>query len=103
MAKNSVHRLVDSQAAPLTIARLFGVANTAGGSAGASVSTAVSFVDRYGAGLLPSAGYAVQVMPSQLCFATVTQRTANGFNVVLTPQNSSTTLAAGSFDVTVIA
>ena len=103
MAKNSVHRLVDSQAMALTIARQFGVSNAAGGGAGQSVTTAVSFVDRYGAGLLPAANYVVLASPSQACAATVTGKTQSGFSVVLTPLAATTTLAVGTFDVAVLA
>jgi hypothetical protein len=102
MAKNQVHKLVDSVAMPITIARQFSVANASGGSNGVAVTTAVSFVDRYGVGLLPAANYVVQVMPSQACFPTVTNKTATGFNVVLTPL-PTVTLGIGTFDVTVIA
>jgi hypothetical protein len=107
VAKNSVHRLVDnSQAMGLTIARQFGIANAAG-SAGATVSTAVSFVDRYGTGLLPAGGlYVVQVMPSQACYISVNSKTSSGFNVVLIPSapgGVNASIAAGTFDVTVIA
>jgi hypothetical protein len=73
------------------------IANAAGGSAGATVTTAVSFPSG-----LPAA-YFVQVVPSQACFATVTSKTATGFNVVLTPTGSGVTLAAGTFDVMVLA
>jgi hypothetical protein len=65
MAKNSVHKLVDSQAVTLIIARQFNIANAAGGGAGASVSTAVNFQDRFGSGLLPGNAYCVHVTPSQ--------------------------------------
>ena len=78
-----------------------GVANAAGGSAGAAVTTAITFEDAFGNGLLPSA-YTAYVMPSQNCFATISSRTATGFNVILTPSPSTATLQAGSFDVSVI-
>jgi hypothetical protein len=101
MSKNQIHRLVDSQAMPITIARQFSVANAAGGGNGQAVTTPVSFVDRFNQPLLPQ-NYVVQVMPSQSCFVTITGKTMSGFNVVLTPL-STVTLAAGTFDVTVIA
>jgi hypothetical protein len=101
MAKNSVHKLVDSQSMPITIARTFSVANAAGGSNGAAVTTAVSFTDRFGAGLL-TANYVVSVMPSQAAWATITNKTTSGFNVVLTPP-ATVTLAAGTFDCVVLA
>jgi hypothetical protein len=82
-------------------ARSFGIANATGGGAGQAVTTAVQFVDRYGTGLLP-AQYVVSVTASQSAFATVTNKSSNGFNVVLTPP-SGVTLAAGTFDLVVIA
>jgi hypothetical protein len=75
-----------------------GVANLAGSGAGASVVTAVTFA----AGALPSS-YAVIVTPAQDATSFVTNKTANGFNVTLTPRLASATLAASSFDVVVIA
>jgi hypothetical protein len=85
---------------------LTGIAN-AGGSAGASVTTAVPLVDRYGTGLLPlGALYNVIVSPSQACYASVTTKTSSGFNVVLTPSapgGVNAAIAAGTFDVTVVA
>ena len=74
-----------------------GVANVAGGSNGAAVTTAVSFP----AGSLPP-NYLVHVTPSQAAMVSVTNKTSSGFNVVLTPL-STVTLAAGTFDVLVIA
>ena len=70
-----------------------GIANLAGGGAGASVTTAVAFPS------LPP-NYAVLVMPSQAAAVSVTNKAYNGFDVVLTPLSG--TLAAGTFDVVVI-
>jgi hypothetical protein len=77
------------------LANLPARANVAGGSAGASVTTAVS-------ANLPSS-YSVQVTAIQACFVSVTSKTSSGFNVVLTPTLGSVTLAAGTFDVRVTA
>jgi hypothetical protein len=95
------HLVTDNQARTFAIASQIGVPNAAGGSAGASVSTPVSFTDQYGNGLL-AAVYTAYVTPSQTCFVTITGRTSTGFNVVLTPTSGSVTLAAGTFDVTVV-
>ncbi len=95
------HIVTDTQARNLTIGSQIGVPNAAGGSAGASVTTPITFTDQFGNGLLPAV-YTVHVMPSQTCFATITGRSATGFNVVLTPVTSGTTLAAGTFDATVV-
>ncbi len=73
-------------------------ANAAGSGAGASVTTAVAFAPYS----LPPA-YSVQITPSQPALVSVTNKTSSGFNVVLTPLSSSTTLAAGTFDVLVVA
>ena len=72
------------------------VANAAGGGAGQAVVTAVAFLGKP----LP-ANYAVNVTPSQDATAFVTAKTNTGFNVTLTPRLAASTLAAGTFDVTV--
>ena len=76
---------------------VLGTANAAGGSAGASVTTAVSLPTTAN---LP-ANYAVMVDPGQDATWYVTNKTSNGFSVVLTPRLSTATLAAGSFDCTI--
>jgi hypothetical protein len=53
--------------------------------------------------LLPQAYTVIVSGLSQVAIATVTNRTAVGFNVVLSPLSSSVTLASGTFDVEVIA
>ena len=60
-----------------------------------------NLVDQFGTGRLPS-NFAVVVTPSQACFWSVTNKSASGFTVTLTPVNSSTTLAAGTFDFVVV-
>lgn len=72
------------------------VANAAGGGAGTSVTTPVAMTG------LP-ASYAVHVTPSQDATFYVTNKTTAGFDVVLTPRLAANTLAAGTFDVVVIA
>jgi len=71
-----------------------GVANVAGGSAGASVVTAVAIND-----LPASATYNVQVTPNQDARAFVSGKTQTGFNVTLIPGSAANTLAAGTFDL----
>jgi hypothetical protein len=73
-----------------------GLANLAGGGAGQSVTTAVTFAEP----LPPS--YTVLVQPNQDATAYVSGKTANGFNVVLTPRLAANTLAASTFDVVVL-
>jgi len=74
------------------------VANAAGGSAGASVTVAVSFASQ-----LP-ANYAVFVDIGQSgVVGTVTARTSTDFNVVLSPVLTTATVAAGTFNVLVVA
>ena len=75
---------------------LVGVANAAGGGAGASVTTAVAIAN------LP-ASYSVQVTTNQDAVAYVTSKTQAGFNVVMNPRLAANTLAAGTFDVLVTA
>lgn len=74
-----------------------GVINAVGGGAGQSVTTAVTFAEP-----LPAA-YVVSVDPHQDAGWYTTNRTANGFDVVLTPRLAANTLAAGTFDLTVTA
>ena len=99
-----LHRITSNQARAIVLASHTGIANAAGGSAGASVTTTISsFVDQYGVGESP-ANYAVQVTPSQAC-AVLTGKTTNGFSVTLTPLapgGANATLAAGSFDVVIV-
>lgn len=73
------------------------VINAAGGGAGTAVTTAVAFAEP-----LP-ANYEVFVSPNQDATWYVTSKTSLGFNVVLTPRLAATTLAAGTFDVLVVA
>lgn len=72
------------------------VPNLIGGGAGQTVTTAVTFVG------LP-AKYSVHVTPNQDATVYVTTKTATGFNVVLAPRLAVSTLAAGTFDVYVVA
>jgi hypothetical protein len=80
------------------------VANVAGGDAGADVTTslATSFTDQWNQGFLPP-DYCVLVTPNQDAAVSVTSKTSTGFNVVLTPKTASATIAAGTFDVVVLA
>ena len=57
------HVFTDTQSRNVVIGTQLGVANAAGGSAGAAVTTAITFEDAFGNGLLPSA-YTAYVMPS---------------------------------------
>lgn len=81
------------------IAMIPGVVNAAGGGAGAAVTTAVS-----GLVNLP-ANYGVFINPGQdaTWFIPSGSKTATGFNVTLTPRLAANTLAAGTFDVIVVA
>jgi hypothetical protein len=81
----------------VVIGTQLGIANLAGSGAGTAVTTAVAFPN----GALP-ANYQVAVTPDQAAMISVTGKTANGFNVVMTP-DIGTTLGVGTFDVTVIA
>lgn len=67
------------------------------GTAGTDVTTAVAPTND-----LP-ANYIVLVTPNQDAMASVTSKTSTGFNVVLTPKVATATIAAGTFDVLVIA
>lgn len=76
-----------------------GVANAVGGSAGASVTTTVTLP---ASANLP-ANYSVLVNPGQDATWYVHNKTADSFDVVLTPRLAANTLAAGTFDVAIIA
>jgi hypothetical protein len=80
----------------LLLAFLPAVPNVAGGSAGATVTVAIS-------GLVLPSVYAVQVTPGSGVIASVLQssKTNNGFSIVLTPLSSSVTVAAGAIDIMV--
>jgi hypothetical protein len=79
-----LHFITDSHAEPVVLGKRVNVPNVAGSGANNPVTTAISFVDRFGNGKLPSSlNYAVTVTPSQLCGVAVTNKTNAGFNVVL--------------------
>jgi hypothetical protein len=97
------HRICTNHAETIIFGKKFGIANAAGSGAGAAVSTAVTFVDKFGSALLPATlSYIVEVSPSQPAFVVITNKSPSGFNVVLTPKDSSTTLSAGTFDLCVL-
>lgn len=97
------HMLTDNRAVPALIVTLTGVPNAAGSGAGAAVTTAVTVNNgKLPANLPGSLHFNVHVTPSQPAFVTITGKTINGFNVVLTPP-AGVTLGAGSFDVSVFA
>ena|ERR1017187_7511 len=73
---------------------LFAVANAAGGSAGAAVSTAVTFTTP-----LPTANYLVTATPNQDGVCYVTSKLTTGFTLVINPRLAANTLAAGTIDV----
>lgn len=81
------------------VGSLPGIANAAGGSAGAAVATPVSLP---ASASLP-ASYSVLVNPGQDATWYVSSKTASGFTVTLTPRLAASTLAAGTFDVVVVA
>jgi hypothetical protein len=88
---------VTAQEDRLLVGMKVAVANGVGGGAGQAVTVAVAF-----AGELP-ANYAVMVNPGQDATWFVSGKTNNGFNVTLTPRLAANTLAAGTFDVLVVA
>jgi hypothetical protein len=76
--------------------------NNASGSTNTAITTAISFTDTYGNGILPPS-YSVHATPSQTgAWVTVTGKTQSGFSVVLTPL-SGQAIAAGTIDVLVCA
>jgi hypothetical protein len=92
-----VNRIIGASGYTPTVATGFNVPNPAG-SGSSPVTVSMSFVDQYGTGLLPPNGaYSVHVSPNQACFVSITNKTASGFNVVLTPLSTGS-IAAGTFD-----
>lgn len=94
----------DSSAAPTQSDRVkqwtaFGIANLAGGSAGAAVAVAVAVPAA--AGLPANGSYFVDVELSQDATYYITAKSATGFTVNLLPRLASATLAAGSLNVNV--
>ena len=85
-----------AQQGRIAVANLTGLANAAGSGAGAAVVTAVAVAN------LP-AKYTVVVNPGQDATWFVSAKTSNGFNVTLNPRLAVNTLAAGTFDVLVVA
>ena len=79
------------------IGSLPGVANPAGSAAGASVAVAVAFGNE-----LP-ADYGVYVNPGQAAGWWISGKSNTGFTVNLIPIVSTAILAAGTFDVLVVA
>jgi hypothetical protein len=97
------HRLSSNRGEPIILGKRFGTANVAGSGAGSSVSTNISFTDKFGSGLLPQTlSYIVNVSPTQPAFVVISNKSTNGFTVTHYPKDSSTTLSAGSFDLTVL-
>jgi hypothetical protein len=98
------HLINDNHGVQAVLFTQTGAANPAGSGNGASVTIPIAVADKYGNGRLPaSLHYNVAVSPSQPCFVTITGKTSTGFNVVLSPKDASTTLVAGTFDVSVLA
>lgn len=69
-----------------------GVANAAGGGAGASVTVAVTGLKN-----LP-ANFGVLVQPGQDATWWITNKTATGFTINLSPRLAANTLASGTID-----
>jgi hypothetical protein len=81
------------------IGALPGVANAAGGGAGAAVTTTVTLP---ASANLP-ANYSVLINPGQDATWFVSNKTFDSFQVTLTPRLAANTLAAGSFDAVIVA
>jgi hypothetical protein len=97
------HSFTSNNGAKLIFAKRLGVSNTAG-AAGATVSVAVTVVDKYGnAALPPNLSYIPIVSPSQDCRWYITAKSSSGFTVNLVPKDASTSLVAGTFDVAILA
>ncbi len=80
----------------LRVGYLNAIANAAGGSAGASVAVAIT-------GLSLPPNYNVHVEVDQDANAWISSKTQSGFTVNLEPRLAANTLAAGTFNVTIVA
>lgn len=95
-----VLQTLDGSTAVFTDRMIVGVQiglTNASGSAGAAVTTAVTFAET-----LP-ATYTVLVQANQDAVPYVSSKTTSGFNVVLNPRLAANSVAAGTFDVIVLA
>ena len=81
----------------MIVGQQLAVANAAGAGPGTSVTTVVTFPEE-----LPPA-YSVFIQSYQDCTAFVTLKTVFGFSVTQTPRLAANALAAGTFDVLVVA
>ncbi len=75
----------------------FSVANLAGSGAGATVALNLTFPS---SDMTPN--YSVFCSPSQACFWSISNKTASGFTLTLSPPSSSATLASGTVDLLVV-
>jgi len=101
---NSTSRLVSIHGEQVVVATRRGVRHGAGSGPGAAVEMELEFRDQYRQACLPADGaYAVTATPDQAAFVSIKGKSSSGFSVVLTPIDSSTTLAEGAFDAVVIA
>jgi hypothetical protein len=96
-----VNTLIGANGYQPVVAAIYNYPNPSGAT-NAAVTVSLSLKDVWNNGLLPGDNgvgrYTASVTPSQACFASVTNKTTNGFNVVLTPL-SGNSIAAGTFDV----
>ena len=75
----------------------FSVANAAGSGAGATVVLNPTFPS---SDMTPN--YVVMCSPSQACFWSISNKSASGFTLTLSPPSASATLGAGTVDVLVV-
>jgi hypothetical protein len=99
--------LTDNLGRRAIVARLLGISNAAGSGQGNSVSVVVPLTEKSSDAVTPIwptglATYTVVISPSQACFWNITNKSASGFTVTLTPPSSSATLAAGTFDALIV-
>ena len=74
------------------------IANGAGGGAGVVVSVPVTFAEK-----MPTANYVAFVEANQDATTWASAKTTAGFTANIQPRLASQTLAAGSFDILIIA
>jgi hypothetical protein len=95
---SGVERLIGGNGYTATVACLRNIPNAAGSGTAAVTTVIDNLTDTFGVGQLdPTGAYSVQVTPNQACLVSVTNKTASGFTVVLTPVGGAA-IQAGSFD-----
>jgi hypothetical protein len=98
MTTGALKQIVCGNGRTIFAASLFNVANPSGSGTSPVSVTISNLVDSLGNGMLPVDGrYGVVVSTSQACLTSISNKTASGFEITLTPVGGAA-IQAGSFD-----